>query len=50
MPLNLRQDERWLYYHYARLAAKVGVRDFRLLLLTGLDREICRIAKIQTVN
>ncbi|EHT7272377.1 hypothetical protein MM742_004075 [Salmonella enterica] len=50
MPLNIRQDERWLYFHHAQLAANVGVRDFRLLLLTGLDREVGRIAEIQTVN
>lgn len=39
-PLNLKQSERGLYWHYARLAENVGVRDFRMLLLTGLDREI----------
>lgn len=39
-PLNLKQSERGLYWHYARLAENVGVRDFRMLLMTGLDREI----------
>ncbi|WP_426472804.1 hypothetical protein [Escherichia marmotae] len=36
-PLNLKQSERGLYWHYARLAENVGVRDFRMLLMTGLD-------------
>ncbi|WP_435051092.1 hypothetical protein [Escherichia coli] len=40
LPLNLKQSERGLYWHYARLAENVGVRDFRMLLMTGLDREI----------
>ena len=39
-PLNLKQSERGLYWHYARLAENAGVRDFRMLLMTGLDREI----------
>lgn len=39
-PLNLKQSERGLYWHYARLAENVGVRDFRMLLMTGLDREV----------
>ena len=39
-PLNLKQSERGLYWHYARLAENVGVRDFRMLLITGLDREV----------
>ncbi|HFW6978505.1 hypothetical protein [Escherichia coli] len=39
-PLNLKQSERGLYWHYARLAENVGVRDFRMLLMIGLDREI----------
>lgn len=39
-PLRLKREERELYYHYARLAENVGVRDFRMLLMTGLDREI----------
>ena len=42
-PLNLKNDERSLYWHYAQLAANVGVRDFRMLLMTGLDREICEM-------
>lgn len=40
LPLNLKQSERGLYWHYARLAENVGVRDFRMLLMTGLDREV----------
>ncbi|EPV1155047.1 hypothetical protein [Escherichia coli] len=39
-PLNLKTSERGLYWHYARLADNVGVRDFRMLLMTGLDREV----------
>lgn len=39
-PLNLEPGERGLYWHYARLAENAGVRDFRMLLMTGLDREI----------
>ncbi|HBA7544031.1 TPA: hypothetical protein J1Y36_002880 [Escherichia coli] len=39
-PLNLEQNERILYWHYARLAENVGVRNFRLLLMAGLEREI----------
>ncbi|KDV96388.1 hypothetical protein AB85_5051 [Escherichia coli 2-156-04_S3_C1] len=39
-PLNLKQSERGLYWHYSRLADNVGVRDFRMLLMTGLDREV----------
>lgn len=39
-PLNLKPGERGLYWHYARLAENAGVRDFRMLLMTGLDREI----------
>ncbi|GCR54611.1 hypothetical protein ExPECSC071_00736 [Escherichia coli] len=39
-PLNLGTGERGLYWHYARLAENAGVRDFRMLLMTGLDREI----------
>ncbi|WP_201483722.1 hypothetical protein [Escherichia coli] len=39
-PLNLKQSERGLYWHYARLAENVGVRDFRMLLMAGLDREV----------
>lgn len=39
--LGLKPEERELYYHYARLAENVGVRDIRLLLMAGLDRVIC---------
>ena len=39
-PLRLSRNERGLYWHYARLAENVGVRDFRMLLMTGLDREV----------
>lgn len=40
LPLSLKQGMRGLYWHYARLAENVGVRDFRMLLMTGLDREV----------
>lgn len=39
-PLNLRGCERRLYWHYARLAETVGVRDFRMMLIAGLDKDI----------
>lgn len=39
-PLNPEPGERGLYWRYARLAENVGVRDFRMLLMTGLDKEI----------
>lgn len=39
-PLSLKPGERDLYYHYARLASNVGVKNFRMLLMAGLDREI----------
>ncbi|MFJ7174838.1 hypothetical protein [Citrobacter freundii] len=39
-PLNLKQSECGLYWHYTRLVENVGVRDFRMLLITGLDREV----------
>ncbi|ATI65966.1 hypothetical protein [Edwardsiella tarda] len=39
-PLNLKQSERGLYGYYARLAENVGVRDFKMLLMTRLDREV----------
>ena len=42
-PLNLSPRENWMYWHHARLAENVGVRDFRMLLMTGLDREVCRM-------
>ncbi|MBB6965809.1 hypothetical protein HEN96_023500 [Escherichia coli] len=38
-----KQCERGLYWHYARLAENVGVRDFRMLLMTGLDREVYKM-------
>ncbi|EAS0547740.1 hypothetical protein EX404_23605 [Salmonella enterica] len=44
-PLILKQNEKKLYYHHARLAENVGVRDFRLLLMTGLDRELSSMDK-----
>ncbi|CAD5534787.1 Uncharacterised protein [Escherichia coli] len=46
-PLNLKQSERGLYWHYARLAENVGVRDFRMLLMTGLDREVHKMEDLQ---
>ncbi|EJT2828488.1 hypothetical protein N2K55_003554 [Shigella boydii] len=44
-PLN--QSERGLYWHYARLAENVGVRDFKMLLMTGLDKEVHKMEKTQ---
>lgn len=46
-PLNLKPSERSLYWHYARLAENVGVRDFRMLLMTGLEREIHKMEEQQ---
>ncbi|WP_089639636.1 hypothetical protein [Escherichia coli] len=46
-PLNLKQSERCLYWHYARLAESVGVRDFRMLLMTGLDREVHKMEDLK---
>lgn len=46
-PLNLKQSERGLYWHYAWLAENVGVRDFRMLLMTGLDREVHKMEEPQ---
>lgn len=45
--LNLKPEEREWYYHHARLADNVGVRDFRLLLMTGLDRELIKLEGIE---
>lgn len=45
-PLNLKQSERGLYWHYARLAKNVGVRNFRLLLMTGLDKVLGNMENI----
>lgn len=50
LPLNLRQSERTLYWHYAQLAANVGVRDFRMLLMTGLDKELNKMESIQNAK
>lgn len=47
-PLILNPSERSLYWHYARLAENVGVRDFRMLLMTGLDREINKMEESQS--
>ncbi len=46
-PLNLKLSERGLYWHYARLAENVGVRDFRMLLMSGLDREAYKMENLQ---
>ncbi|EAT6028178.1 hypothetical protein A3U77_20180 [Salmonella enterica subsp. enterica serovar Urbana] len=46
-PLNLKKSERGLYWHYARLAENVGVRDFRMLLMTGLDSEVHKMEEPQ---
>lgn len=42
-PLSLKREERELYYHYARLAENVGVRDVWFLLMVGLDRELSNV-------
>ncbi|EEC8626678.1 TPA: hypothetical protein ACHYY3_004031 [Escherichia coli] len=47
-PPLLNPGERSLYWHYSRLAENVGVRDFRMLLMTGLDREIHKIEEFQS--
>ncbi|HCZ4708617.1 TPA: hypothetical protein O3H02_004283 [Salmonella enterica subsp. enterica serovar Saintpaul str. CFSAN004144] len=47
LPLSPKPSECGLYGHYARLAENVGVRDFRMLLMTGLDREVHRIENWQ---
>lgn len=47
-PPHLNPGERSLYWHYARLAESVGVRDFRMLLMTGLDREIHKMEELQS--
>ena len=46
-PLNLKRNGAEQYYHNARLAENVGVRDFRLLLLSGLDRELSSMEKLR---
>lgn len=45
--LNLKQSERGLYWHYARLAENVGVRNVRMLLMVGLDKEIHKMEELQ---
>ncbi len=42
-----KTENREWYYHHARLAANVGVRDFRLLLMSGLARELSKMEGIQ---
>lgn len=37
---SLKREKHNPYYHYSRLVENVGVRDLRLLLMAGLDREI----------
>ncbi|EOX8380413.1 hypothetical protein [Salmonella enterica] len=49
-PLNQPQNKPWLYRQYARLAEHVGVRNFRMLTLVGLDKEIIRMEKIQNIS
>ncbi|EFI6793461.1 TPA: hypothetical protein J1W43_004399 [Escherichia coli] len=45
-PPLLNPSERSLYWHYARLAENVGVRDFKMLLMTGLDKEVHKMEKV----
>ncbi|MFL9165028.1 hypothetical protein AB9E48_00670 [Escherichia coli] len=49
-PLPVKNGEREWYYHHARLAENVGVRDFRLLLMTGLERELSKMEGIQNAG
>lgn len=51
---NRQLDQKWseygLRWHYARMADNIGVRDFRILKLVGLDKEIIRMEKIQNIS
>lgn len=47
-PQNQHQSK--LYRQYARLAENTEVRNFRMLTLTGLDKEIIRMEKVQAIN
>ncbi|ENY3616633.1 hypothetical protein ACFMH7_004966 [Escherichia coli O8:H49] len=38
-----KSDERWMYYHHIRLVKNSGLRNFRMLLMTGLCQEIIRL-------
>lgn len=49
-PLNQAQSKPWLYRQCAQLAENTGVRHFRMLMLTRLDKEIVRTEQIQNIN
>lgn len=49
-PLPVKNTQREWYYHHARLAENVGVRDFRLLLMTGLERELSKMEGINNAG
>lgn len=38
--LSFNSKESGLYYHQSRLAERIGVRNLRLLLMTGIGREL----------
>lgn len=42
MFFSLNPHERWLYYHCHKLAENVGVRDFKMVLITGLDNSLIK--------
>ncbi|ENA4398150.1 TPA: hypothetical protein J1W37_004562 [Escherichia coli] len=41
--LSLNSQERGLYYHQSRLSKSIGVRNLRLLLIAGIERELSRM-------
>lgn len=47
--LNLKKSDKKFYWHYAQLADNVGVRDLKMLLMTGLDKEIIRMERMQYI-
>ena len=49
-PLKQAKSKPWLYRQCAQLAENTGVRHFRMLMLTRLDKEIVRTEQIQNIN
>lgn len=45
---SVKMTKPKMYYHHARLAGNVGVGDFRMLLMTGLNRAIHEMADGQS--
>lgn len=43
---SLNSKERGLYYHQSRLVESIGVRNLKLLLMTGIERELSRMGKL----